>query len=95
MWILRLNDMRAPRIEQVEPVAKAQNPDALVALMHRERVESYTDGKWNKEFRRGGPLEWYNPPFFPDHIIDVGTVEQWEQRARDNFYALTELLVLA
>lgn len=34
-------------------------------------------------FREGGPLEWFNPPFdFDDPIRNVGTLADWEERAR-------------
>lgn len=68
-FVLVLNDMRSPKIEIVRPAVRADTPEELVAFMERERVEpyreptGYLDGTWYKVFRKGGPLEWFNPPF--------------------------------
>lgn len=77
MWILRLNDMRSSQIEILTPVARADSPAALEALLARETVEPYKDGRWGKVFRKGGPLEWCNKPdpFFGAGIVDIGTAE--------------------
>lgn len=32
------------------------------ALLSGERCEPYRDENWHKVFRRGGLLEWFNPP---------------------------------
>jgi len=97
MFVLVLNDMRMPQIEMVEPVARAETKEALVAFVGREAVEPYqepgenTYGKvtWTKNFRKGGPLEWYNPPTQtldpPNGIADVGTEDSWADAGRREF----------
>ena len=62
MWILRLNDMRSPRIEIMSNAARAESLKDLQALVERETVQPYRgDDGWGKAFRKGGPLEWFNP----------------------------------
>ena len=84
MFILHLNDMRYPKIEMTNPVFRSESSEALLALLEAERVESYCDGKWQKFFRKDGCLEWYNPPY-RELIEDIGTEEEWTQRAIDEY----------
>lgn len=65
MWLLILNDMRAPKSEEGDRAwARAHTQEALEAFVNAEKVESYqeVDGTktWVKYFRKGGPLEWAN-----------------------------------
>ena len=87
MWVLFLNDMRMSNIENVEAVARASTREALQAFVESQRVEPYSDGRWLKNFAVGGPLEWYNPPFtfHEESFIDVGTKEDWMQRAEQEY----------
>lgn len=61
MFVLVLNDMRAPRIEYGDHVAKAATREDLVAYYVSLLVGPYSDGKYSKYFKKGSPLEWYNP----------------------------------
>lgn len=65
-WILLLNDMRSPKSEFLQPVAQASSREELTNFLMRERVTGYPDATatniWHKVHRRGGPLEWFNPP---------------------------------
>lgn len=78
MWILLLNDMRFPKIEMRQAVARAPTREDLVAWIEREKVEGYREPRdqhrhWGKSFRKGGLLEWYNSPYefqFDDHFVD-------------------------
>lgn len=63
MWILRLNDMRSPKFEVLQNVAKAQTRHALVDFVVAESVATWRDGPWAKSFRGGSPLEWFNQPW--------------------------------
>lgn len=86
MWILDLNPMRG-RFEELHTVARADSREALDQYIERERVPDYEEhedlgymavpsGKrWVKRFRKGGPLEWYNPPDRADfvHFRDIGS----------------------
>lgn len=93
MWALRLNPM-TDRAERVDIVAIADTREALERLLENESVPNYKDGGYSKNFRQGGPLEWFNPPLGGqawidvDAIIDVGTADQWAQRARDQFHEM-------
>ncbi len=72
LWLLQLNDMRSAQIEQLTAVCRAESFDELTAFIARERApEPYTDGKWSKRFRKGGPLEWFNPPLGNDCFVNV------------------------
>lgn len=71
MFILQLNMMRN-RMESLDAIAYADTEQELHDLLARERVESYTEQgpggfgseqTFRKNFRKGGPLEWYNPPY--------------------------------
>ncbi len=88
MWVLYLNPMR-DRTEARHPICRAETREALEAFLARETVEPYTDEepdlyfpsgvkRWSKVFRKGGPIEWYNPPFSAgEGPIDIGTVEDF------------------
>lgn len=49
-----------------------------------ERIPSY---RWNKTFRKGGPLEWFNPPFgdSPENFWNVGTEEDFAEQGRQAY----------
>jgi len=65
-YVLRLNDMRMGKIEHAALVCKAATPEELIQFLNEEKVEPYIDEResrrWGKSFRKGGPLEWFNPP---------------------------------
>jgi|GEM_PF-6461694 len=86
MFILQLNDMRSSNIENLCPVARAETAQELERFMEDEIVEAYRDGGWGKQYREGGPLEWYNPPYsFDQNIVDVGSADEWAANARREF----------
>jgi hypothetical protein len=71
LFVLMLNDMRSMHYEDTGPVARAETAEELQALIDKEKVEPYrgkgpnhhqADKTYTKNFREGGPLEWYNPP---------------------------------
>jgi len=95
MFVLVMNPMQG-RAEGRTEVARAETREALIAFHERLRVEPYTDdNRWHKTFRRGSPLEWFNPltpseleegySSFGHGIFDVGTEEDHAQRARQRF----------
>ena len=101
MFILQLNEM-SMNAEYVAPVAWAENAEALLALLESEKVEPYQEGSWRKVFRKGGPLEWFNDPgpnvepwIGVSGIVDVGTEEDWIQRAIEQFQSLKRNLFQA
>ena len=55
IWLLALNDMRAPHIENLTLVCWASNTDDLRRFLEYERVETYKDDNWGKSFRKFGP----------------------------------------
>jgi hypothetical protein len=103
MWILQLNPITS-NAENIVPVYRAETKEELEALLARETAgEEYTDveeenrrdpawppNHWRKHYKRGGPLEWFNPPgpdgvvWYPNvyAIIDVGTLENWMEEAK-------------
>jgi hypothetical protein len=46
--------------------------DKLIAAYHSEYVERYQDDRFQKVFRQGGPLEWYNPIWDMDQVDSFG-----------------------
>ena len=98
MWVLQLNPM-TDRAEEVRPVAVADTPQALVDFLEAQTApEPYRDGNYYKVFRQGSVLEWYNPPLGGHAfigvpaIIDIGTAEDWADRARREYDAVTSQL---
>lgn len=61
--ILVLNDMRE-HVMSSTVVAVADDPDKLDAFVKAEQVEVWIDDLWMKSFRKGGPLEWFQPPTY-------------------------------
>jgi len=68
---LVLNPMRG-RMEEQHLVAVADSRAELERLLTDERVPTYRDDNWQKCFRAGGHLEWFNPPTFPDRADNFG-----------------------
>lgn len=77
-YVLMLNDMRDAHSEHLVPVACFKSLDEIFQFLKAQHVGSYSDGvdgecghygggvAWNKVYRAGGPLEWFNPPTLPD-----------------------------
>jgi hypothetical protein len=66
--------MRSSNVENLTFVCWGPSLEELQALVNRERVEGYNDGKWGKGFRKFGPLEWFNQPWdsnLDDHYIQA------------------------
>jgi hypothetical protein len=40
----------------------------LIELLDEEKVATYKDGDHFKQFKKGGPLEWFNPPSGKDVV---------------------------
>lgn len=89
-WILRLNDMRSPKIEILSSAARANTREELLVFIERERVATYRDGRWSKSFRQGGPLEWFNLPFGDESFVRVSAQDEIE-RLRQYVSAIPEV----
>jgi hypothetical protein len=75
IFILKLNDMRSAKIEYSEVAAISTDLDKLKAWYEEQRApEAYRDGQWNKYFKKGSPLEWYNPG---DGFCGQGIFSEW------------------
>lgn len=88
MWVLLLNDMRSSKIEILCPVVRAETKQELLDFLAREKVPAYRDDGWSKNYRQGGPLEWFNPPWGinrDEEFQDVGTEDDWAEGARRRF----------
>lgn len=90
IYVLFLNDMRFARFEDTEPVAQAEVREELEQFLERERVPNYMDGSWEKCYRQGGPLEWYNPP--SDGVHGIKQVETPDEAAESARQARAEIL---
>lgn len=53
--------------------------DRLISHYKNESVSPYDDDRFRKVFRKGGPLEWYNPLWNMDGIdtFGHGLSEDW------------------
>ena len=68
--VLVMNDMRSPGVDIPTTVALGTR-ESLISFYQRERVPLYQEAQnpedptsrstWAKHFRKGGPLEGYNP----------------------------------
>lgn len=90
MYILRLNDMRGPKVEVLTDICIADTKEELENFIKTETVESYKDetpeNKWTKVFKKGGPLEWYNPPTSIDHcFMEILSEEDYVERKRTEY----------
>lgn len=73
----------------IDTGTKSQLHDTdLAATLQGPHVEQIPGYQWNKTFRRGSVLEWFNGPGFSDEqaFLDVGTREQYAQRAAERAY---------
>jgi hypothetical protein len=86
MYVLMLNDMRRPKIEMLEPVARAHTKEALERHLSSHLTTPYMDdGRWRKVFTKGSSLEWFNEPYGPESYVHVGTEEDYLSRAREEY----------
>lgn len=61
MFLLRMNDMRSTKSEIMTNVLASDSTDKIRDFVNMEVAEArYQDGQWDKVYRKGGPLEWYN-----------------------------------
>ena len=99
MWMLSLNDMRHSKSEELTNVAYAETKEELIDFLSREKVESYSiedgDKTWGKEYRQGGPLEWFNPPVTPNEPFfkDMCDLEYWITDLKSKWDRLTDGLI--
>jgi hypothetical protein len=79
--------MTSSNIEIMQVVARAESQTDLESFLTQEKVEPYRDGQWFKQYRKGGPLEWYNPPFTfsRESFVNVGTREECMERAGKSY----------
>jgi len=91
MWILQLNPMMGNH-EQLRPVARAETREQLEQFLQSQAVDSYTDddgsnmcgGKLRKSFRKGGRLEYFNPPDRDECFVEV-RLDDWIERTRQRY----------
>ena len=75
VFALVLNPMRG-RAEESRMLAVSESAAELTAFVEAERVEPYPDGEWQRSFRQGGPLEWFNPaPLYGTDSFGHGIIE--------------------
>jgi hypothetical protein len=85
MWVLQLNSIYE-KAESRDILFRAETKEELIAFVVRESVEAYVDVEENspkytytKRFRKGGPLEGFNPPDSindPSCYVNVRTLEE-------------------
>lgn len=62
-YVLLLNDMRSSNIENLQAVAYGERQQ-LIDYHESMKVPAYNDKNWQKVFRQGSALEWFNPGRF-------------------------------
>jgi len=90
VWILFMNDMRFAHSEDLAPVARAETKEELVAFVESQKVAAYKgtgpnayedNYTYNKCFKQGGPLEWYNEPMSEEESFREFSLEKWKEDA--------------
>jgi hypothetical protein len=67
LYVLMMNDMRQPNIENLHAVRWGTDREELRRWHDSLRVEPYRDDdRWAKSFERGSVLEWCNPVYDGD-----------------------------
>lgn len=102
MWVLQLNPMM-DNYENLRACARAETREALERFVAIETVERYTDdagtnmmgGKLWKSFRKGGPLEFLNPPDRPECYVEVSLDVMLERVRRDYDQHVNSLLLIS
>lgn len=91
-WVLALADLRQGTGRSV-PVARAETKEQLIRFLELEECDAYTEQvrvlgslpdvagtvEVVKEYRKGGPLEWYAPPHttMAPYFMEVGTKDEY------------------
>lgn len=87
MFILQMNPVTG-RMEDMVAVAHSETKEELCNFLEQERTDLYKDTNdgFYKVYKKGSRLEMMNPPVSVEEvIIDVGTREEWANRAMQNF----------
>lgn len=94
IYQLVLNRMTAPKIEHSEIVAFSYDKQKLIDWYNSEKTESWQDDQWRKSFKKGSPLEWFNPSFesLEQNHYGQGITEDWVTQNQIN-YAINELRI--
>lgn len=99
MYLLQLNPITA-NAERVVPICYASTIEELETFLRENIVEPYRDGYFIKHFRKGSILENYNPPddlgeswINVPSIVYIGTVEEWMENARIEYYNFLDSLI--
>lgn len=96
IFVLSLSMMRDEKYETSDRiVAWSASREALENFVARERVEPWVDEnpamanlngtyRYHKVFRKGGPLEWFNPQSarYPESIFPILSPEEFAEGAR-------------
>ena len=96
MWLLRLNDMRSSKIENLQNVCVAESKEELESFLKSQEAEPYNDTGSNsihgnsytyrKSYKKGGPLEWYNKPYdfqIEKHLFSMESYTKYCEQLRD------------
>ncbi len=95
---LLLNDMRSDKIEKTKIAAISEDRDKLISWHNDQLDESeWLDGKWRKSFKKGSPLEWFNPTKSFDKISPfndgIGEEIVNEKFIKDNHFAMSFTII--
>ena len=67
------------RAESGNIVLVSTSRDSIINFYNNERVETYSDDRFRKSFRQGGPFEWYNLLYDFNNVSHFGhgIKEEW------------------
>ena len=78
--------MRSENVESMVDICLADTPADLVKFVQQElSPKPYKEESYRKVFKKGGPLEWFNPPVSADSYIEVITEEKYVELKREEY----------
>jgi hypothetical protein len=96
---------RAETREELEELVRRETVESYTDTVDREFFHEsdciagastpQSGYKYNKVFRKGGPLEWYNPPnSFSESYVNIGTLEDWLEQTKKRWVEKVEIIPL-
>jgi len=78
-YVLRLSHMKAGDYADACNVCCGALSE-LKNFVKTELVPEYKDGHWDKVFRKGGALEWFNPPSYceEESYVRLRSIEEFK-----------------
>lgn len=86
MFVLRLHDMRSDNQESLFDIGLSDNQENIIKFVTQELVSPYVEDNFNKVFKKGGPLEWYDlPKDEAQSYLEIATEEAYIEFKRTEY----------